>query len=81
MPTTAGSFVLAKEKPSINSALADKLTDAGMIIIAKANLTVSVLLLHCNVWILTDKCKEFCGLKYVENLSTEASLTSLGRVE
>jgi Asp-tRNA(Asn)/Glu-tRNA(Gln) amidotransferase A subunit family amidase len=49
MPTTAGSFVLAKEKPSINSALADKLTEAGMIIIAKANLTVSVLLLHCNV--------------------------------
>ena len=40
MRTTAGSYALAEEKSSKNSSLAEKLMDAGMIIIAQANLTV-----------------------------------------
>jgi amidase len=41
MPTTAGSWAFVNAKPKNNAALVKKLLNAGMIIIAKGNMTVS----------------------------------------
>lgn len=41
MTTSAGAVAFADAETSKNSAIAQKLIDAGMIILAKANMTVS----------------------------------------
>jgi amidase len=41
MDTTAGSWALVGSKASTNSEVVQKLVDAGLIILAKANMTVS----------------------------------------
>jgi amidase len=40
MATTVGSWAFVGAKPKKNAALVDKLIDAGLIILGKANLTV-----------------------------------------
>lgn len=40
MPTTAGSFVFASMTAARNAPVIDKLLDAGLIILGKANMTV-----------------------------------------
>jgi amidase len=40
MTTSAGAVVFVKAKASKNAAIAQKLIDAGMIILAKGNMTV-----------------------------------------
>ncbi len=41
MPTTAGSWAFAEARCKDNASLAQKLVDAGLIVLGKANLTVS----------------------------------------
>lgn len=41
MPTCAGAAVFAGAKASKNGAIVQKLVDAGLIILAKGNMTVS----------------------------------------
>lgn len=46
MSTTAGSYAFVGAKASKNGAITQRLIDAGLIILGKANMTVSSLLTH-----------------------------------
>ena len=46
LPTTCGSFALASAKAKANASVVDKLIAAGVIVIGKANLSVSVFVFY-----------------------------------
>ncbi|KAJ2996750.1 hypothetical protein NUW58_g878 [Xylaria curta] len=50
MPTCAGAAVFAGAKASKNGAIVQRLVDAGLIILAKGNMTVSKTWSSCQVW-------------------------------
>ena len=64
MDTTCGSFALKGAKASKNAATVDLLVEAGMIIIAKTNLSVSISnASHESISILTTMLSGLGGMK------------------
>lgn len=64
MPTTAGSWAFADAKAKQASAIVQNLIDSGLIILGKANMTVSKKIPDgCDEESLTTCDKEFAGMK------------------
>jgi hypothetical protein len=61
MSTTCGSLAFVGAKALRNSAIVQRLLDAGLIILAKANMTVSKLKMLRFCMLLTPKCSGIRG--------------------